>query len=316
MSQMEYGGFLTADPKMQRVLQVAKNVASSKAAIIIYGESGTGKELLARFIHNHSPRASRRLLTLNCSSVPEAQLETMLFGMEPSAFAPGIESRPGIFETARESTLLLEDIDVLPMHLQAKLLRAIQEGEVERVGGKQNIKVNVRLIVASKVSLSELVKMGRFRQDLFYRLNVIPLEIPALRNRLKDIDLLTKHFVTVSCLMNSKPQMNISEETLKKLRLWTWPGNVRELENLIERVVLLTNTSVILPEHLSDPFPKAEQSENQLKAGMTIHEAERQLIMATLDYTNQNRTKAAKLLGISIRTLRNKLNEYREVNAI
>lgn len=316
MSQVEHGRFLTADPKMFRILQVAKNVANSRASVMIYGESGTGKEMLARFIHENSSRTTRRMHVVNCSAVPEAQLEVELFGMESASFSNQNSNREGAFEVAHDSTLLIKDIDILPMHLQAKILRVLQEGEVERLGGKQTRRVNVRLIATSKVNLQESVKAGRFREDLFYRLNIIPIEVASLRNRPKDVDLLAKHFVAVNCLMNGKPQIDIAEESLAKLRMWTWPGNVRELENLIERVVLLTNTSIILPEHLNDPVPKSAGTEAGLKAGMTIQEAERKLILTTLDYTNQNRTKAAKMLGISIRTLRNKLNEYREVHAL
>ena len=316
MSQIENGQFLTADPKMFRVLQVARNIANSRASVMLYGESGTGKETFARFIHDNSSRTVRRMISFSCSAIPESQLELEMFGMEAGAYA-GATARPGCIERAHESTLLIKDIDRLPAHLQAKLLRVLQEGEVERIGAKQGVKVNIRLLATSKVALREAVAQGKFREDLFYRLNTIPIEIPALRNRPKDIDLLAKHFVAVYCLMNGKSPIQISEEALHKLRLWTWPGNVRELENLIERLVLLTNTSVILPEHLGAQAQNTNKSmEGQIKAGMTIQEAERKLILTTLDYTNQNRTKAAKLLGISIRTLRNKLNEYREVNAI
>jgi two-component system response regulator FlrC len=316
MSQIEHGRFLTADPKMFRILQVAKNIANSRASVMLYGESGTGKEMLARFIHENSSRSTRRMFVVNCSAVPEAQLELELFGMESNGFSVNQSQKQGAFELAHDSTLLIKDVDLLPLHLQAKVLRVLQEGEVERVGSKQARKVNVRLLASTRTNIGELVKQAKFREDLFYRLNIIPVEIPSLRNRPKDVDLLAKHFVAVHCLMNGKPQIDISEEALAKLRMWTWPGNVRELENMVERVVLLTNTSIILPEHLNDPVPKATNSDAGLKAGMTIQEAERKLILTTLDYTNQNRTKAAKMLGISIRTLRNKLNEYREVHAL
>tara|TARA_Y100000780_G_scaffold226633_2_gene240971 strand:+ start:160188 stop:161126 length:939 start_codon:yes stop_codon:yes gene_type:complete len=312
---MENGQFLTADPKMFRILQVARNIANSRASVMLYGESGCGKEMFAKFIHQNSSRTVRRMHTVSCSAIPESQLEIEMFGVEANGFGNGT-TKQGAIERANDSTLLIKDIEKLPLHLQAKLLRVLQEGEVERIGGKTTHKVNIRLIASSKVSLRECVAQGKFREDLFYRLNIIPIEIPALRNRPKDIDLLTKHFIAVYCLMNAKNPIQISEEALAKLRLWTWPGNVRELENLIERLVLLTNTSVILPEHLNSPAPSSKANDRQLKAGMTIHEAERRLILTTLDYTNQNRTKAAKMLGISIRTLRNKLNEYREVNAI
>lgn len=316
MSQIEHGRFLTADPKMFRILQVAKNIANSRASVMLYGESGTGKEMLARFIHENSSRSTRRMYVVNCSAVPEAQLELELFGMESNGFSVNQSQKQGAFELSHDSTLLIKDVDLLPLHLQAKVLRVLQEGEVERVGSKQARKVNVRLLASTRTNIGELVKQGKFREDLFYRLNIIPVEIPSLRNRPKDVDLLAKHFVAVHCLMNGKPQIDISEEALAKLRMWTWPGNVRELENMVERVVLLTNTSIVLPEHLNDPVPKATNSDAGLKAGMTIQEAERKLILTTLDYTNQNRTKAAKMLGISIRTLRNKLNEYREVHAL
>lgn len=315
MTQFEYGRFLTADPRMQRILQLARNVATSKASVMITGESGTGKELLAQFIHENSPRASRRMVAINCAAVPEGLLESELFGFEKGAFTGAVQSKPGKFELANDGTLLLDEMGELPLHLQAKLLRVLQEGEVERLGSKQVTKINVRVIATTNRNLVDMIRAGQFREDLYYRLNVIPMEIPALRNRPRDIDLLSKHFIEVSCLVNNKPKMHLSEEALMKLRQWSWPGNVRELENVIERVVLLNNTSVILPEHFQEPIPRVTDRDDQLKAGMTISEAEKYLILKTLDYTNQNRTKAARMLGISIRTLRNKLNEYREVHA-
>lgn len=313
----EFGEIQTADQEMKRILQLAENVAPSKATILICGESGTGKELLARFIHSKSPRAAKRFVAVNCAAVPEGLLESELFGYEKGAFTGATQSKPGKFELAHDSTFLLDEISEMPLLLQAKLLRVIQEGEVERLGAKQPLKVNVRLLATTNRDLQSMVKEGTFREDLYYRLNVIPLRIPSLRDRPKDITLLARFFAEVSGLLNGIKSKTLSEEALTKLHAWTWPGNVRELENVIERSVLLCKEDSISGEQIYiNGFEAglvnrvAPEQTPAFQAGMTIAEVEKNLILQTLQHTGNNRTRAAQLLGISIRTLRNKLHEY------
>jgi transcriptional regulator with PAS, ATPase and Fis domain len=307
---------LTQDSKMKHIVEIAESIASSKAAVMIQGESGTGKEVLAKLIHSKSQRSNQRMVSINCAAIPDGLLESELFGYVRGAFTGATQDKPGKFELANNSTLLLDELGDLPLALQAKLLRVLQENEVERLGAKQPIKVNVRIISTTNKNIEKLVKEGKFREDLYYRLNVIPLQIPSLRQRPKDIELLAQQFVEASCIINKKDKMQISKEALEKLQAWTWPGNIREMENVIERAVLLNSGRVLLPEFIELPELSGEASPDFIEAGMTIMEAEKKLILKTLNYTNQNRTKAAHLLGISIRTLRNKIQEYKgeEVN--
>jgi transcriptional regulator with PAS, ATPase and Fis domain len=312
-SAIDAHGLKTVDGEMKLILELARNVASSRATVLICGESGTGKEVLARFIHGNSSRASRRLVAVNCAAIPAELLESELFGYERGAFTGANQTKLGKFELANESTFLLDEISEMPLALQAKLLRVIQEGEVERLGARNPVKVNFRLIATTNRDLAAMVRMGQFREDLFYRLNVIPLTVPALRNRPADIDELARFFLAVSCHINGKSAKRLSDEALLKLRQWNWPGNVRELENVIERAVLLCEGVEIGAREIAiNGFrPQEPSSSYELTPGMTIAEAERKLIMRTLEHTGQNRTQAAHLLGISIRTLRNKLHEYR-----
>jgi two-component system response regulator FlrC len=323
----------TQDPEMLRVLKLADNVASSRATVLIQGESGTGKELLAKYVHAQSPRANRRLVAINCAAVPEGLLESELFGHEKGAFTGAHQAKPGKFELAHESTLLLDEMSEMPLLLQAKLLRVIQEGEIERLGARHPQKVNVRIIATTNRDLASMVRRGEFREDLYYRLNVVPLRIPSLRERQQDILDFARFFVEVSCHLNGRPLRPLSEAATSKLQSWTWPGNIRELENVIERAVLYASgdkielTDLAIEENIGLNAPNLAQSVSDLQAaalvgvsgsgagfgvspGMTVSEAEKLLIMKTLEHTAQNRTKAAKLLGISIRTLRNKLHEY------
>jgi transcriptional regulator with PAS, ATPase and Fis domain len=304
----------TADGEMKRLLKLAENVAASRATILICGESGTGKEVLARFIHAKSPRASQRFVAVNCAAIPSELLESELFGYEKGAFTGAGQAKPGKFEIASGGTFLLDEISEMPLLLQAKLLRVIQEGEVERLGGKAPVKVNVRLLATTNRDLAQMVRQGQFREDLYYRLNVIPLKVPALRTRPEDIALLGRFFVEVSSHINNKSPRELTPEALNKLLQHSWPGNVRELENVVERAVLISEGEKILPADIAiSGFAETTQAEavpKEFAPGMTISEAERRLILKTLEYTNQNRTQAALMLGISIRTLRNKLNEY------
>lgn len=303
-------GFRTTDPLMKKIVQLADNVAASRATILISGESGTGKEVLARHIHDKSPRAHRRLIAVNCAAIPAELLESELFGYEKGAFTGAVGSKPGKFELANDSTFLLDEISEMPLLLQAKLLRVLQEGEVERLGAKTPIKVNVRIIATTNRDLLAMTKAGLFREDLFYRLNVVPLLVPALRERPRDIEALSRFFVEVSCHMNGKPLKKFTDSALIKLKQWNWPGNVRELENVIERSVLMSTGDVLASEDILIEGFHPCRRDDEIAPGMTISEAERRLIMKTLEHTGQNRTQAARLLGISIRTLRNKLHEY------
>ncbi len=300
----------TADPEMKRLVVMAENIAASRATVLITGESGTGKEVLAKLIHEKSPRSTKRLIAVNCAAIPAELLESELFGYEKGAFTGAVTSKPGKFELANDSTFLLDEISELPLLLQAKLLRVIQEGEVERLGAKAPVRVNVRLIATSNRDLPQMIREGKFREDLYYRLNVVPLHVAPLRKRPKDIDLLARFFTEVSSHLNGKAPKSLSEEAILKMKQWNWPGNVRELENVIERSVILSPQPVLSADDILIAGFEAKAPEWDLSPGLTIAEAERRLIMKTLEHTAQNRTQAARLLGISIRTLRNKLHEY------
>ena len=308
---------LTLDPGMVRLLSTVEGVAASQATVLIHGESGTGKELLARFIHSRSPRAHRPFIAVNCAALPDGLLESELFGHERGAFTGAIMKKIGKFEMAHTGTLLLDEISEMNMGLQAKLLRVIQEREVDRVGGREPVSVNIRVIATTNRSLYHEVEEGRFREDLYYRLNVFPITVPPLRDRAVDIPLLARHFVAVSAARNGLPQPTISAAAYAMLQDRRWKGNVRELENVMERAVLLAGNGLILPSHVlmesgGQPVSCAPVPTVPLpSANGSLWEMERELIFQTLARVNENRTHAAKELGISIRTLRNKLREYR-----
>jgi two-component system response regulator FlrC len=303
------------DPEMKKVVEAANNIAVRKATVLITGESGVGKELMARHIHESSQRKEYSFIATNCAAVPENLLESELFGYEKGAFTGANVAKPGKVELADRGTFLLDEISEMPLALQGKLLRVLQESEVERLGGTQVKKVDVRFICTTNKSLVEMVKKGEFRQDLFYRLNVIPLNIPPLRDRKKDLNSLVQYFLNKVAVENKMRIKEISVGALQKLHNWKWPGNVRELQNVIERSCLMSTTDSleVADIHIeTSSFNDLEKATDSLvTTGMTIQEAERRLILKTLEYTNENRTQAAKILGISIRTLRNKLNEYK-----
>lgn len=304
---------VTRSDSMLRVLEVAQRVAPSNATVTIQGESGTGKELLARFIHQHSGR-THSFVAMNCAALPDNLAESELFGYEKGAFTGAMNNRKGKFEQAHGGTLLLDEISEMPIALQVKLLRVLQEKEVDPIGGSQPIPVDVRVIATSNRDLGDMVKKGKFREDLYYRLRVIPLTIPPLRNRIEDIDLLVACFIKKHASSHQNVDVSFSAEALKQLYNWTWPGNVRELENTVERAVLICPGSVVGPEHLllENESLRGDDKDTigETLVGMTVKDMEKKLIGQTLKQLNDNRTHAAKMLGISIRTLRNKLNEY------
>jgi DNA-binding NtrC family response regulator len=314
-----------SDPAMARVLKLAEQIAPSEASVLITGESGTGKEVLARYVHRKSRRASQKFISVNCAAIPENLLESELFGHERGAFTGAVARRIGKFEEANGGTLLLDEISEMEPRLQAKLLRAIQEREIDRLGSSQPIKIDIRLIATSNRRLEDEVRAGRFRQDLFYRLNVVNVQIPALRERPQDIAPLAEFFAKRYAELNGVDYRPLSQEASDKLRKHAWAGNVRELENAMHRAVLVANGPVIAPEAIMITPQRIEANAGESAGegaariaglvGRTVAEVEKELILDTLTHCLGNRTHAANILGISIRTLRNKLKLYADAGA-
>ena len=306
---------ITQDPALQSVLALARNVAASNATVLIQGESGTGKELLAAYIHRHSRQPQAPYVAVNCAALPDTLAESELFGHEKGAFTGAVSRKIGKFELAKQGTIVLDEISEMPLQLQAKLLRVLQEREIDRIGGTHPVPVYARVVAISNVNLKNAVAEGKFREDLYYRINVIPLSLPPLRERKDDIPLLAKHFLEKTSAANNKKVAAIAEEAMNLLLKHDWKGNIRELENSIERAVLVGGADMILPEHLIlDSTPSVSSSRNEwaVEVGVTVKEMEKELIVRTLQKVDDNRTRAAELLGISIRTLRNKLHEYKQ----
>jgi two-component system response regulator AtoC len=302
---------ITNNQEMRELIQMVTHVASSSANVLIQGESGTGKELIARLLHASNKKISGPFVAVNCAALPENLLESELFGHEKGAFTGALATRIGKFEQANGGTLLLDEVTEMPLSLQAKLLRVLQEREVDRVGGSKPIPVQVRVVATTNRDVEKAVREGDFREDLYYRLNVVPLYIPALRERPDDINPLVQYFVRK--FSESEPK-KISRELSETLAGYTWPGNIRELQNACERAVLLCNEDTLSLHHFmlreKNSAQESRLDAGILKAGLSVSEAEKILIYETLKATENNKTKAAELLGISIRTLRNKLNEY------
>ena len=304
---------ITRSPKMHHVLGIAKKVAPSNATVLIQGESGTGKEVLASYIHEHSLLNQKPYVAVNCASLPEALAESELFGHEKGAFTGAANRKLGKFELANHGTIVLDEISEMPLQTQAKLLRIIQERVLDRVGGCKPVPIHVRIIAISNADLKKAVSEGKFREDLFFRINVIPIKIPPLRERREDIAVLANHFLKKYASENGKRGMTISDKAISILMGLDWKGNVRELENTIHRTVLLSEGNVISPDHLVlGENEEVKSGGIPMGVGLSMREMERKLIFATLDQMNDNRTHAAEMLGISIRTLRNKLREYKE----
>jgi DNA-binding NtrC family response regulator len=306
---------ITRNQKMLDILKQARGVAPSNATVLIQGESGTGKELLAAYVHQHSRHPEASYVALNCAALPDTLAESELFGHEKGSFTGAVGRKIGKFELADKGTVVLDEISEMPLPLQAKLLRVLQEKEVDRIGGTRPVPIDARVVAISNVDLKTAVADGKFREDLYYRINVIPLIIPPLRERKDDIESLTQHFVEKFNLANHKKVAAIDPEALNMLLGHGWKGNVRELENVIERAVLIGEGPSVLPEHLlMDSSENNVQSPDrfEVKAGCTVKQMEKQLIFQTLNEVDDNRTQAAELLGISIRTLRNKLHEYKQ----
>jgi two-component system response regulator AtoC len=292
---------------MKKIASSLEKIAKSQASVFITGESGTGKEVIAAALHRLSPRANQPFIKVNCAAIPEALVESEFFGHERGAFTGAMIRKTGRFELADQGTLLLDEVTEIPLSLQAKLLRAIQEQEFERVGGMRSLRVDVRMIATSNRTMSEAIESKVFREDLYYRLNVVPIHLPPLRQRMEDIIPLADHFLRVFCLENHKPRKTFTPKAIQKLLAYHWPGNVRELANIIERTVVLDFDPTIDSEHLYlDPIGKPVPH----ATGMTLHAMEKQLILDTLECQGHNRTKTSSILGISVRTLRNKLHEY------
>ena len=319
---------ISADPSMKAVVMLADQVARSEASILITGESGVGKEVMARYLHTNSKRAERAFISVNCAAIPDNLLESELFGHEKGAFTGAIARRIGKFEEADGGTLLLDEISEMDARLQAKLLRAIQERVIDRVGGTKPVPVNIRIIATSNRDLARAVSEGTFREDLLYRLNVVNLRLPSLRERPGDIAALADFFVKKYAAANGVPVRPIAADARRALAGHRWPGNVRELENAMHRAVLLATGAEIdvdairLPDGQpltgggavdSSPAARAAQTADAVSrayVGQTVAQMEKTLILDTLSHCLGNRTHAATILGISIRTLRNKLNEY------
>jgi DNA-binding NtrC family response regulator len=314
------------DEAMAQVIKLAQQIAPSDASVLITGESGTGKEVVARFVHSRSSRARAPFISVNCAAIPENLLESELFGHEKGAFTGAVARRIGKFEEATGGTLLLDEISEMDTRLQAKLLRAIQERVIDRVGGTKPVPVDIRIIATSNRNLVDAVREGIFREDLLFRLNVVNLKIPPLRERPADVIELAQHFIKKYSGANGVPARALSAEARRALVLNRWPGNVRELENTIHRAVLLTTGDEIGVDGILTPDGvRLDQAKNppavahaalaaetvtRALVGRTVADVERDLILETLKHCLGNRTHAANILGISIRTLRNKLNEY------
>ena len=318
VSKIKKVKIITQDKVMQQLLDLSKRVANSSASVLIQGESGTGKELFAKYIHEKSNRSDKPFIAINCAALPENLLESELFGHEKGAFTGAISRKIGKFELADKGTLFLDEITEMQFHLQAKLLRVLQEKVIDRVGGIESVDVDVRVLATTNRDARQAVEKGDFREDLFYRLNTIPLVIPPLRDRSQDLELLCDFFIQKYCKIDGLDVKGMTKQSIALLNRHYYPGNVRELENIIHRAVLLANSDLIEPNDLmidmgdlQKEMPESFGDQSTWPEPSSLKAMEEKMIFKTLDQTEGNRTHAAKILGISVRTLRNKLHEYK-----
>ncbi len=313
--QGAFGRIIGNSPGIRTVYRVIEQSAPTSASVLIAGESGTGKELIAQTIHELSPRATFPFVAINCAAIPETLLESEIFGHEKGAFTGATDRRTGVFELAHRGTLFLDEIAEMTPATQVKLLRVLQERTFRRLGGRQEISVDVRVIAATNVVPQDAVNNGKLREDLFYRLNVFALDLPPLRARREDIPLLVQSFLNEFNKTNGKAVRAVDQEAMYILERYPWPGNIRELRNVIERATILADREFIEPKHLPPTLvARGEESLPTLtiSPGTTVDEAERRLIILTLDHTRNNKTRAAEILGISLKTLHNKLNRMKD----
>ena len=321
-----YESIIGRSPQIIEVLKQIDRIANTVAKVLICGETGTGKELIARALHQNSDRSGNKMVSVNCAAIPDLLLESQLFGHERGAFTDAKTRHIGKFERADNGTLFLDEIGDMPLPLQAKLLRAVETGEIERLGGTKPIPMDVRIVAATHCNLADAVDSGTFRKDLYYRLNAVSISLPPLRERREDIRALAKYFVQKHCDTYAQPMREIVPETLARLQNYPWPGNVRELENALIHAVILSDGEAILPGHLpeeilafgqprrsipEDVYTPENQQETLLPLGASLKAVEEAFILDTLAWQNGNRTKTAKILGISIRTLQNRLKDYK-----
>jgi len=314
-----FSGFIGNTPEMQYVFKTITEIAPTAASVLIYGETGTGKELVANAIHHNSDRKNKPFIALHCASLSEGVLESELFGHEKGAFTGAVNQRRGRFELADGGTLFLDEIGELNLHVQIKLLRVLETGCFERVGGEETLESDVRIIAATNKDLEEEIKEGRFREDLYYRLNVINLELPALRERREDIGLLVDSFLVKYAAKNKKDIKGFSSQSSRILSNYDWPGNVRELENAVERAVVMARNEFIepgnLPSNISQSLRKTKKDTFRIPSGTTMKEIEKKVILETLHTTNGSKSKAAKILGLSTRKIEYKIKEWSSQDA-
>jgi DNA-binding NtrC family response regulator len=309
--EFSFSNIIGKSPAMQELFSLIRRVARTKSTVIIYGKSGTGKELVAKALHYNSPRADKTFVAFNCAAIPETLLETELFGHAKGAFTDARYAKRGLFVEADGGTLFLDEIGDMPVSIQGKLLRAIQEREIRPVGATTDIKIDVRLVAATHHDLQQLLKEGKIREDLYFRLNVVPINLPELKDRKEDIPPLVRHFIKKYAVENNQKPLNVSRETMRILMEYSWPGNVRELENVLERAAILTEGPMIQPENLPEGLRSAPYaSDEEIPISFSLENLEKKHIQDILNLTRGNQSEAAKILGIDRRTLYRKIKAY------
>ncbi|HEY3927026.1 MAG TPA: sigma-54 dependent transcriptional regulator [Candidatus Koribacter sp.] len=316
------GSLVGTSKKMQEIFRLIEMVAPSTASVLVTGESGTGKEMVARTIHDLSPRKTKPFVAINCAAIPETLIESEIFGHEKGAFTGAVERRTGCFELAEGGTLLLDEIGEMPVATQAKLLRVLEDRKLRRLGSKVETSIDVRVLAATNKIPEEAVASGQLRNDLYYRLNVFNIHMPPLRDHKEDLQDLVNYLLQDMNIKHGRSMAGVSDDVMKAFQNYAWPGNVRELRNTLERAVIVGDARLVEPRHLAPGFgnvmtrpPVQEANAIRLGVGTTVEEAERLLILKTLESTNNNKTRAAEILGISLKTLHNKLKEYGQTSA-